>query len=260
MTGPWPDPVRLTPRVTLVGSGTLGFGLTDPHDSHVYLVDGGTDAVLVDAGCGLAADRIAANVRSCLGARQVSRILLTHAHADHAGGAADLARLLGATVMALPPAAAIVAAGDEDASGLRIARRAGVYPPELRPAPVPVCPLEADELAVGALTLGIHPTPGHAAGHCCFSLADADADADADAGSRALFSGDLVFARGRVAVLATPDTDLRALGQSLRTVAALRPDVLLPGHGAPVLREAHTHLRTAVEHLDRGALPPGLLP
>lgn len=109
MTGPWPAPVRLTPRVTLVGSGTLGFGLTDAHDSHVYLVDGGTDAVLVDAGCGLAADRIAANVRACLGAGPVSRILLTHAHADHAGGAADLARLLGATVMALPPAAAIVA-------------------------------------------------------------------------------------------------------------------------------------------------------
>ncbi|WP_238008818.1 MBL fold metallo-hydrolase [Dactylosporangium sp. AC04546] len=276
----WPAPVRLTPRVTLVGSGTLGFGLTDPHDSHVYLVDGGTDAVLVDAGCGLAADRIAANVRACLGARPVSRILLTHAHADHAGGAADLAGLLGATVMALPPVAAIVAAGDEDASGLRTARRAGVYPPGLRPAPVPVRTLEADELSVGALTIGVHPTPGHAAGHCCFSLreaeaeadveADGDADADADAddgngndaggGSRTLFSGDLVFARGRVAVLATPDTDLQALGQSLRAVAALEPDVLLPGHGAPVLREAHTHLRTAVEHLDRGALPPGLLP
>ncbi|MET7394935.1 MBL fold metallo-hydrolase [Dactylosporangium sp. NPDC005572] len=252
MTGPWPAPVRLTPRVTLVGSGTLGFGLTDAHDSHVYLVDGGTDAVLVDAGCGLAADRIAANVRACLGAGPVSRILLTHAHADHAGGAADLARLLGATVMALPPAAAIVAAGDEDASGLRTARRAGVYPPGLRPEPVPVQPLEVDELAVGALTLGIHPTPGHAAGHCCFSLRDA--------GSHALFSGDLVFARGRVAVLATPDTDLPALGRSLRAVAALQPDVLLPGHGAPVLREAHTHLRTAVDHLDRGALPPGLLP
>ncbi|WP_432993987.1 MBL fold metallo-hydrolase [Dactylosporangium sp. CA-233914] len=248
----WPAPVRLTARVTLVGSGTLGFGLTDAHDSHVYLVDGGTDAVLVDAGCGLAADRIAANVRACLGARPVSRVLLTHAHADHAGGAADLARLLSATVMALPAAAAIVAAGDEDASGLRTARRAGVYPPGLRPAPVPVSPLETDELAVGALTLGIHATPGHAAGHCCFSFRDA--------GSRALFSGDLVFARGRVAVLATPDTDLRELGQSLRDVAALDPDVLLPGHGAPVLKDAHTHLRTAVEHLDRGELPPGLLP
>nr|BFE61542.1 hypothetical protein GCM10020063_060680 [Dactylosporangium thailandense] len=248
----WPAPVRLTPRVTLVGSGTLGFGLTDAHDSHVYLLDGGTDAVLVDAGCGLAADRIAANVRAVLGARPVSRILLTHAHADHAGGAAGLARLLGATVHALAPAAAIVAAADEDASGLRTARRAGVYPPDLHPPAVPVHPLDAPRMSVGALTLEVHPTPGHAAGHTCFSYRDA--------GVRALFSGDLVFARGRVAVLATPDTDLGELAASLRAVRDLAPDVLLPGHGAPVLRDARTHLDTAVGHLDRGALPPGLLP
>ncbi len=80
----WPDPIRLGPRVTLVGSGRLGFGLTDDHDAHVYLLDGGTDAVLIDAGCGLASARIAANVRAVLGDRPVSRILLTHAHADHA--------------------------------------------------------------------------------------------------------------------------------------------------------------------------------
>ncbi|GAA2619960.1 hypothetical protein GCM10010399_58860 [Dactylosporangium fulvum] len=247
----WPAPVRLTPRVTLVGSGSLGFGLTDAHDSHVYLLDGVTDAVLVDAGCGLASARIAANVRACLGARPVSRIYLTHAHADHAGGAADLAEQLGATVLALAPAAAIVATADEEASGLRTARQAGVYPEGLRPAPVPVTPADPGDVAVGKVTLEVHPTPGHAAGHCCFSVRDA--------GTRTLFSGDLVFSRGRVAVLATADSDLRELDRSLRAMAALAPDVLLPGHGTPVLREAHTHLQTAVSHLDRAELPPGLL-
>jgi glyoxylase-like metal-dependent hydrolase (beta-lactamase superfamily II) len=117
---------------------------------------------------------------------------------------------------------------------------------------VAVRPLDEPELAVGALTLEVHPTPGHAAGHCCFSFRDA--------GTRALFSGDLVFARGRVAVLGTPDTDLGALAASLRAVAALAPDALLPGHGAPVLRDAHAHLLSAVGHLERGELPPGLLP
>jgi glyoxylase-like metal-dependent hydrolase (beta-lactamase superfamily II) len=234
-----------------VGSGSLGFALTDAHDCHVYLLDGGEDAVLIDAGCGLASARIAANVQSCIGQRRVSRIYLTHAHADHAGGAADLADHLGATVYALAPVATIVATADEDASGLRRARQAGVYPKQLRPRPAAVTPLDPAPVAVGDLTLEIHPTPGHATGHCCFSALDG--------GTRMLFSGDLVFSRGRVAFLATPDSDLGALDSSLRSMAKLAPDALLPGHGTPVLRDAQAHLQTAVTHLDRAELPPGLL-
>jgi len=82
-----------------------------------------------------------------------------------------------------------------------------------------------------------------------------------DAGGRTvLFSGDLVFSRGRVALLGTPDCDLGQLAVSLRRVAALRPDVLLPGHETLVLDNAHEHLDEAVAALDVQQLPPPLLP
>lgn len=238
----------LLPRITLVGSGRLGFSLTDPHDSHVYLLDGGDDAVLIDAGCGLATDRIAGNI----GAARASRILLTHAHADHAGGAASLAGALDAQALALAETASIVAAGDEERSGLHAARDAGVYPSGVRLVRCPVDELDGAPLRVGDLSVEVLPTPGHAAGHACFLVTVDD--------RRVLFSGDLVFSRGRVAVLATPDTDLALLAASLRAVHDAAPDVLLPGHGTPVLHGASDHLRTAVEHLDRHQLPPGLLP
>ncbi|MFO1541441.1 MAG: hypothetical protein ACKOTZ_13530 [Chloroflexota bacterium] len=45
--------MQLTERIHLVGSGVWGFGLTDRADCHVYLVDGGTEAALIDAGAGV---------------------------------------------------------------------------------------------------------------------------------------------------------------------------------------------------------------
>jgi hydroxyacylglutathione hydrolase len=56
--------MRLTPEVHLVGSGDSGFGLTDPFDCHVYLLDGGSEAALVDAGIGTGVDEILANARA----------------------------------------------------------------------------------------------------------------------------------------------------------------------------------------------------
>jgi len=44
--------MRITDRVYLVGSGSSGFSLTFHSDSHVYLIDGGNQLALVDAGTG----------------------------------------------------------------------------------------------------------------------------------------------------------------------------------------------------------------
>lgn len=44
--------MRLTQDVALVGGGNAGFGLSAPLDCHVYLLDGGDELALVDAGVG----------------------------------------------------------------------------------------------------------------------------------------------------------------------------------------------------------------
>ena len=243
-----PESVRVLPGVRIVASGWLGLSLTAPTDCTAYLLDGGGDAVLIDSGCGLADEQVLALV----GDTAVSRILLTHAHADHAGGAAGLGSSLAAEVLADPATARIVAGADEDAAGLTDARAAGVYPDDVRLVPVPVRPLSEEAFPVGALDVTAIPTPGHAASHTCFVTTVA--------GRRVAFTGDLVFSRGRVAVLDTPDTDVNALHASLRRLADAEPDVLLPGHGEPVLADAGAHLRAALDAFSAGHRPAGLLP
>lgn len=231
MTGP----VRLGADVWLVGSGHLGLELTSPWDAHVWLCHTSAGWVVVDAGCGLATGAIASHVAAATGDQRVRAVLLTHAHADHAAGAGALADELGCEAYALPAAAAIVRAGDEDAAGLADARAAGVYPPGVVLGPAPV-----RELAAGdAFGLQVVPTDGHAAGHAAFVLRGPDATQ--------AFTGDLVFARGRVAVLDTADTDRAAYAASLRALLALAPDRLWPGHAEPVLSRGTEHVSAALD-------------
>jgi len=249
-------PVELMPGVHLVGSGRLGLCLSHDDDCNIYLIDGGRDSVLVDAGCGLGAEQVLAAVAAA-GVPPVSRILLTHAHPDHAAGAAGLAALLGAEIWASAPVAAIVESGDEVASGLRTARASGLYPETVRFVPAAVAGvLDSGVIEVGEVQVTVLPTPGHAAGHLCFELGRGGGGGGVGGG--AIFTGDLVFARGRTAVLATPDTDLRQFAASMDAIAAARPGILFPGHCEPVMRGAADHVRVAAEAFSLAALPPAL--
>ena len=81
--------MRLTQRVSLVGSGEQSLATTDPTDSQVYLVRTATGAICVDAGSGGSVDAI---LKACredgVDPSSIGWLFLTHAHADHAGGAA----------------------------------------------------------------------------------------------------------------------------------------------------------------------------
>jgi hydroxyacylglutathione hydrolase len=242
--------VTLDAHVHLVASGRLGLGMSDDHDCNVYLLADGEDAVLVDAGCGLDVDALVERIR-VLAMPPVSRILLTHAHADHAAGAGALAARLGAEIWSSDAVADILEAGDAERAGLPRAKLAGLYPSSLPyPAAHVARRLGAEALTVGRLHVEAVETPGHAVGHLAF-LAEAG-------GRRSLFSGDLVFSRGRVAVAGLPETDIGALAASIEAVAELRPDALFAGHAEPVLRGAGEHLTVACRAFRVGALPPAL--
>ncbi len=43
--------MQLTEHVYLVGSGSLGFDLTDPFDCHVYLIDGHSATIRLTHTC-----------------------------------------------------------------------------------------------------------------------------------------------------------------------------------------------------------------
>ena len=53
--------VRLTKRISVVGGGSTGLGTSHVLDPNVYLLSGGEELALVDAGAGPGEDRILKN-------------------------------------------------------------------------------------------------------------------------------------------------------------------------------------------------------
>ena len=240
----------MTGRISVVGGGATGLGISHTVDPNVYLLSGGEELALVDAGAGPGEDRILENVRS-LGyePKQIGHIFLTHAHADHAGGAASLAERVGARVYLSELEREALENADEDALGLSIARRNGYYPEDyrLRPCEVDVALRGDERLRCGDLELAVIPTPGHSAGSVCF-LAETEEGV-------ALFAGDTVFAGGQISLIVAAGSDLLALQASVTRLGGLGVASLLPGHGIFPLEGGQEHIDEAIEAFST-MLPP----
>jgi hydroxyacylglutathione hydrolase len=247
--------VQLTERVYLVGSGSNGLSISHRADCNVYLIDGGNELALVDAGVGEDTACILNNVREHgFDPTDVHKLLLTHIHADHAGGAAELRAMLPSlTVMASKNVALSLEEGDEEAVSLDLAKRAGFYAPDyvFRPCPVGTKLQEGDEILIGDLKAAVFESPGHSAGDLSF-LVEIN-------GRSHLFAGDAVFHNGRILLQSTWDCDLQQLITSLRKLNQLPVDVFLPGHQCFSLQNGGEHIQRAVDVLDRCLIPNNLL-
>lgn len=145
----------------------------------------------------------------------VERILLTHGHIDHVGGAAELAARLGVPVE-----------GPQRADAFWLDQlpeqcRMFGFPPT--PALVPDCWLEdGGTAAVGSLRLDVLHTPGHTPGHVCFIHRP----------SRLAVVGDVLFA-GSIGRTDFPRGNHGDLIASIRTkLFPLGDDfTFIPGHG-----------------------------
>lgn len=155
---------------------------------------------MIDAGVGDPAHVNA--IGATLGGGDLTRVIVTHAHSDHASGAPALAsRWPQAAFEKLP------------------------WPGRDTRWPVPWKELaDGDDLDAGDVRLRVVHTPGHSPDHV--SLYEPD--------SRTLFCGDLVVAGSTVVIPAGRGGDLAAYLQSLDRVLALGPDRLLPAHGRAV--------------------------
>jgi glyoxylase-like metal-dependent hydrolase (beta-lactamase superfamily II) len=186
-----------------------------------YVVDGGPLTV-VDCGSddALPTWRTAFET-SGIDPSRVQRIILTHAHPDHAGAGAALKALTGATVHVSPLEREQV---QHWAPALEIDGW-----------------LEHDtplELAGG--TLQPIFTPGHAPGHLCF----------VDSETGVLLAGDIVSGFGSVGIF-PPNGSMAAYLDSLRTLLEIHQrqpfSAILPGHG-PLIPDPAGKLQ---ETLDR---------
>ncbi|MBI4027815.1 MAG: MBL fold metallo-hydrolase [Verrucomicrobia bacterium] len=242
--------MKLTPSISLVGSGVLGFGLSDAYDCHVYWVDGGTEAAIIDAGGGRDPDTIRNNAAK--DGHDVSKlryVLLTHYHADHAGGAAGWRKNANVQVICAHDAADAMERGDERAISLDLARQHGYYPSDYR---FSACPVDrrvrdGDQIRVGRWTLETLETPSQARGHLCFR-------GEVD-GKKVIFTGDVVFYGGTIGLIATYDCNLQDYAKSVIRLGKLDIDAFFPGHGPFELRDGGKHLKAAAEKFEKMAVP-----
>jgi glyoxylase-like metal-dependent hydrolase (beta-lactamase superfamily II) len=243
--------MRLADRIYLVGSGSMGFDLTDPYDCHIFLLDGGTESVLLDTGAGMGVESVLENVRrDGLDPAMIRTIVLTHAHVDHGGGAAKMRGLLGEpSVLCHASIADFVRNADERGVSLDAAKGAGFYPADyvLEPCPVDGELAEGDVVRIGDLALQVLETPGHADGHVSLLLEHG--------GDRILFGGDVVFFGGTILLQNTWDCRLPEHIQSLRRLRELEATGLLPSHLTLSLKNGQRHIERANVALDNLLVP-----
>lgn len=249
--------MRLTSEVYLVGGGpNMAFGLSNDPDCHVYLVDGGDELALIDCGMaeGDSLQRITENiVREGLDLRKLKKLVVTHYHMDHAGGAARFRERFGLEVWAPAEAAPVLRTGDEVAVALDVAKDAGFYARDyvFEPCEVDREYGDGDRIRVGNLEIEAISTPGHCNGHFSLLL---------DGRERSyLFSSDAVFAGGKVVWQNIHDCSVQKTIESVRKLGRLEFDALLPGHAAVVLDGGMRHVALAVDQAAKLAVPKNLI-
>lgn len=130
-----------------------------PRGLGVFLITASTGNVLIDGGVPENAPLIEANIRHLgIKLRDIKWILNSHAHCDHAGGIAQLARDTGAQVIASAADAPSLARGGHDDPQ---------YGDRFLYAPVHVARqvTDGERLRLGDLVLTAHLTPGHTKGN-----------------------------------------------------------------------------------------------
>lgn len=184
-----------------------------------YLV-GGDRAVLLDPGPAGEGQR--ERTRRLAEGRRVTAVALTHAHGDHAGGAAGLADELSVPLVA--SAGTLRRLGVEG----RAVVEGDVLPVD-PPGPAGDARTGGGgEKGAGAVGDGedglrVLETPGHAADHLAYWWP----------APRVAFTGDLLMGSGS-AMVGHPDGHMGDYLASLEELASLRPRRIYPGHGDPV--------------------------
>lgn len=219
--------------------------------NRTYLFGAGRSAALIDAGVG--DQQHLAEIDSLLSEqhRRLAYVLVTHGHADHVSGAANIASRHSEAIFAKCP-----------------------WPEEDTRYPITWRTLaDGEQVAIGDDQLTALYTPGHSPDHVSFW----------HEASRSAFTGDLLISGGSVMIHSSRGGDLASYMKSLDRLLQLRPRVILPAHGPEIddparvilghiehrlmrerqimsaLRAGHTTVQAIAESIYHG-LDPALMP
>lgn len=140
-------------------------------------------------------------------------ILLTHAHFDHIGGAAELRSVSGAAIG--------IGAVDAPALSDTYTNLSDQFHAHIEPFNADFLYNDGDIITVGDVSFKVISTPGHTIGGVSYLT------------ENCLFSGDTLF-KGSVGRTDFPGGDYKILKKSVKKLAALGSSVkIYPGHGDP---------------------------
>src|SRR5215467_3734703 len=203
---------------------------------NVYLIDGGSEFLLIDVGYLDNVPDIVDLIRQMdFNLSTCKMLIATHADADHIQGAARAREILKTKVAAHPETVGPLESGDEIMTYATIKAQDFAIP-------MPKCKVdlvlnEGDTIEVGNLKLKVWHTPGHTAGQLAFKMGNL------------LFSGDNIYKDSCVGVIdAHHGSNIPDFISSLKRIEADDSEFLLPSHG-PVFRRDGRILQKAIDRL-----------
>jgi glyoxylase-like metal-dependent hydrolase (beta-lactamase superfamily II) len=233
-----------------------------PEQTNIYIVEGTTGNIMVDAGWDTPEALSALNdelKKDHLRLKDIKEIIITHIHPDHYGLASKVKQLCGAKIAMHSVEAGLINPRyvnldellKETEGGLK---RGGVPQAELpelgeaslwmkqfvMPEPPDIMLNDGDRITNGSFEFEVLRTPGHSPGHIC--LYDSD--------RRLLFSGDHVLFDTTPHVGFHPQSGDDPLGDyinSLKMMMKLGVNFVFPGHG-PVFNSLKLRIAEIIRH------------
>jgi len=240
--------MKIWEGVYLVGSSK--YGLSHPFDCNVYLLKCKDELALIDSGAGVEIKSLFENITNDgLNPEKVRKVIVTHSHADHAGGCKKLKEKIDCKVYAPAGADKLIEKGTDEELGLSIAKKSGLYSEDYEYPHIKVDETVKDNeiIRIGDSKLITIHIPGHTKYSCCFLLEKND--------HRIIFTGDTVFFNGEIGLINCPGSSLSDYRENIGKLSNLSIDILLPGHRIFVLRGGQQHIDKAVEALGKIAVP-----
>lgn len=203
---------------------------------NVYLIDGGSEFILIDIGFEDSLDTILDLLRKMdFNLSNCKMIIATHADADHIQGSAKARELLKTKIAAHPASVEPIETGDEIVTYATI-KAQGIE------IPMPKCKVdivlnEGDKIQVGDQTLEVWHTPGHTQGQLSFKMGNL------------LFCGDNIYKDSCVGVIdAHHGSNIPDFITSLKRILEDDSQFLLPSHG-PVFKRDPKIITKAINRL-----------
>jgi len=191
--------------------------------------------VLVDVGTDQNVEKLVSFISKQKGLEKVKKIVLTHTHFDHAGGAAEMSELTGAEILVHPLEGDRISSGD---FSVALTKLFGSTMRPFRWSPMD----EGSMIETGSANFRVLHLPGHSEGSIGLW----------EEKTHSLIAGDTVFADGGIGRYDLPSGNLALLRNSLERIASMDVKNLYPGHGREVMDDGKEHIRKSFESVGNG--------